>query len=140
MFLVYLLPAVIIHEVEMLPLVKLLLGILENTSRDGHRIILEESSDFIVRSFILADGVVDTGITCFDGKADVVARAGDPLCVVCRFSVAQCYCTPCGHLSLCFDCATKTFLPTKMELLRCPVCRKQACFVGRVHYPAIQEA
>ena len=57
------------------------------------------------------------------------------LCCVCVVRCVDTVCLPCGHLCMCWHCATRVLnLSTK-----CPICRKQIESVKKVYYAGVEQ-
>jgi len=76
-----------------------------------------------------------------DVADDVVQTVnGKPVCVACLTNEPVVYVVPCGHLIYCGSCASASPQAREDQPWLCPVCRRQAAFVGRIYYPAIKHS
>jgi len=55
-------------------------------------------------------------------------------CCVCTVRCVDTICLPCGHLCMCWHCATRVLNRDK----KCPICRKQIELLKPVFYAGIE--
>jgi len=74
-----------------------------------------------------------TAATSAAAPVHVVVQETPPVCTSCMDRPVETICIPCGHISMCLQCAGRHF-ECETSLVRCPICRDDGALF-RIHFP-----